>query len=143
MATTAEDYIESKRKEVPLPSTLADGSHPVFIIKGPDTEVSIRVLDIIGVDVDKYENLEDIGKDIKLTRKESIDKTVKAIRLLFPACIVSPKVVLTEEELVDGAILLSDIPPTDGVKLYNSIMDLTEKSVDVKDIQKFREKSDM
>jgi len=139
-ATEAKAYSSGKTKPVTLPSTLPDGSHPVFIIRKMPPKTAIKLLGLlkinIGVDLEAASKPEKALK--KAMKKLNAQNLLDVVNTVIPDCVVEPKVVLGNAEKADE-LSIDDIELDDLFHLFDEIWKwsgLTEKAA--KERAKFR-----
>jgi len=137
MPTSVEEYRKARTKEVTLPSTLRDTTHPVFLIKKPSAKVLISFTQALGLELS--EDVERIKEKYRegLKTPEGQTKLSDGLRTLLADCIVEPKVSLTDEE---DKLLVDEIDLEDQLALLEAILEttgLTEE--EKKDRESFRQ----
>jgi len=139
-ATEAKAYSSGKTKAVTLPSTLPNGSHPVFIIRKMPPRTAIKLLSVLKINIEV--DLEAADRPEKALRKaiKNLDaqKLLEVVNTVIPDCVVEPKVVLGKAKRA-GELSIDDIELDDLFHLFDEIWEwsgLTEKAA--KERAKFR-----
>lgn len=131
MPTSVEEYRKGKQKVIELPSLLADGTHPKFIIRKPPTKTMLRLLDLLGIKITGDMDPEELEKTVEEAVKgEDLKvKVAEYLATLLPACVVEPKITLDPTE--EGALCLDDLEYQDQFALLDAVWEfagLTEEA---------------
>jgi len=123
LATSVKQYRKGKYKTVELPSTLEDGSHPVFVIRKPPITAMVKIMDVLGLKIPSEVSPEDLEKTIEERRKAlakrlSTKDFVKVMEILLPACVVEPKISL---EASDDALAVDELEFEDQIQLLDAV----------------------
>jgi len=136
-ATKIEEYRKGKIKAVKLPSKLASGEHPIFIIRKPPTRVLIKFFQIFGLNPATVteKDMEELVKT-----KEYQYKIMSFLDELLPVAVVEPRITVDPRE--SNALHIDELEPEDQIFLANAIFEhagITAKAMERR--RKFRRES--
>jgi len=117
-----ERYRKSKLFKVELPSTLEDGTHPVFTVRKPNAERLMKFMAVLNIEPSEDINLMK-QRYMDLIKSEQGPKRVaEALTDILIDCVVEPK--LTSEVNCETMLHVDEIDFEDQHALLDAIMSL-------------------
>lgn len=120
--TDAGQYRKTRTKLITLPSTLEDGSHPVFRIRRPGAKALMRLYAQLSIESTAGLSREEAVEKSKeyFKTQEGREQIIQFLDGILTSCVVEPKIVVGEPK--ENALSIDELDIEDQMFILEEIL---------------------